>query len=146
MAFLTNCIKQVSFPDVGYCSVMLPMLEDNILAQRAAEGAFTVNDLLLYATLYGSGLDTIPIPGDTKPTQIASFLLDIATLSSTLRRPLSASLLPIPGLKAGDRTTFDGADFELQAMSNSVVLPLKKQTAAKVFSRTPFFHLPAAYP
>jgi len=135
-AFLTNCIRQADIPKVGYSGVMLPVLEDNILAQRAIEGGYTVNDLLLYSAVCGTGLDTVPIPGDSTPEQIAGLLLDVATLAVTLNKPLTARLLPVPGLKAGDITRFD---FEFFA--NSAVLPLKEKSASSLFDKNSFCYL-----
>ena len=135
-AFLTNCIRQANIPLTGYSGVMLPVLEDNILAQRASEGCYTVNDLLLYSAVCGTGLDTVPIPGDTTPDQIAGLLLDVATLSVSLNKPLTARLFPVPGLKAGDVTSFD-----FEYFANSAILPLKPQTASTLFSKGHFFNL-----
>ena len=39
-------------------------LEDAVLAARSQAGSFTVNDLLLYSAVCGTGLDTVPLPGD----------------------------------------------------------------------------------
>ncbi|RME44544.1 MAG: DUF711 family protein, partial [Caldilineae bacterium] len=135
-AFLTRCIRQADFPKAGYCGVMLPVLEDHLLAQRAAEGRFTVNDLLLYSAVCGTGLDTIPLPGDSTPAQMAGLLLDVATLAVTLNNPLTARLLPVPGLHAGDPTPFDFAYF-----ANSTVLPLKDVAAAALMEKESFFAL-----
>jgi len=60
---------------------MAPVLEDAILAKRAAEGSLTVRDLLMYSAVCGTGLDTIPLPGDVTADQVAALLLDIAALS-----------------------------------------------------------------
>ena len=46
--------------------------------QRAAEGALTIKDLLLFSTVCGTGLDTVPLPGDATAEQIYPVLLDIA--------------------------------------------------------------------
>jgi uncharacterized protein (UPF0210 family) len=134
-AFLTSCIKQADFPKTGYCGVMLPVLEDPILAQRAAEGLFTVNDLLLYSAVCGTGLDAVPIPGDSTPEQIANLLLDVATLAVRLDKPLTARLLPVPGLKAGEIT-----NFEFEYFANSPVLPLKPNTTSTLFDQSSFFN------
>ena len=133
-AFLTNCIKQADIPRVGYSGVMLPVLEDNILAQRSLDHTYTINDLLLYSAVCGAGLDTIPIPGDTSPEQIAGLLLDVATLAVSLNKPLSARLMPVPGLKAGDITNFD-----FEYFANSAVLPLKSKAAAAIFAKNSFY-------
>jgi uncharacterized protein (UPF0210 family) len=64
-------------------------------------------------------LDTIPLPGDTNAEQLSAVLLDLASLSLRLAKPLTARLMPIPGKKAGDPTGFDFSFF-----ANSRVLPL----------------------
>jgi uncharacterized protein (UPF0210 family) len=41
---------------------MLPVIEDIVLAQRAMEGRFTVQELLLYSSVSGTGLDVAKFP------------------------------------------------------------------------------------
>jgi len=86
---------------------MLPVCEDFGLAQRAGEGAYNLTDLLLYSTICGCGLDVVPLPGDISVDKLESILLDMATLAIKLDKPLSARLLPAPGKKAGEMTTFN---------------------------------------
>jgi uncharacterized protein (UPF0210 family) len=38
---------------------MLPVMEDPVLASRAAEGCYTLRDLLLFSTVCGVGIDTV---------------------------------------------------------------------------------------
>jgi uncharacterized protein (UPF0210 family) len=90
---------------------MQPILEDSILARRAAEGTLTIKDALLYSAVCGTGLDTIPLPGDTTSGDIVPLLLDLCALALRLDKPLTARLMPIPGKKAGDETNFDFAFF-----------------------------------
>jgi uncharacterized protein (UPF0210 family) len=106
-AFITEAIDRARFPRTGFSGLMLPVLEDATLARRAAEGTLALNDLLLYSAVCGVGLDTIPLPGDTSEATLAGILLDTAALSARLRKPLVARLMPLPGLRAGDATSFD---------------------------------------
>lgn len=106
---LTSAIRAARVEQVGFSGVMLPILEDTVLAQRNREQRFTLRDLLAFSSVCGTGLDTIPLPGDTSPAQLAGILSEVATLSSALRKPLTARLLPIPGLQAGDILSFEGA-------------------------------------
>lgn len=119
-AFLMNALDQASFTRTGFNGLMLPLLEDSTLAQRGAEGTLSLTDLLLFSSVCGTGLDTLPIPGDTSPAQIQAVLLDIAALSMRLNKPLTARLMPIPGKKAGDDTGFN---FEFFANSKVLALP-----------------------
>ena len=86
---------------------MLPVLEDDGLGKRSREGCFNLDSLLLYSSVCGTGLDTIPIPGDTSIDQIGAILMDVASLSIRWHKPLSARLFPVPGLGAGDLTRFN---------------------------------------
>ena len=106
-AFLADTIDQADFPRTGFSGLMLPVLEDALLAQRAAEGLLGIKDLLLYSTVCGTGLDTVPLPGDITAEQISAILLDLAALSMRLDKPLTARLMPIPGKNAGEPTTFE---------------------------------------
>lgn len=103
----TDAIRAARVVLPGFSGVMLPVLEDAVLAQRNAEGRYTLRDLLAFSAVCGTGLDTIPLPGDTTPEQIAGVLAEVAALAGAWRKPLTARLMPIPGLRAGDQTSFD---------------------------------------
>lgn len=103
---LTKAIKTTSLPTCGYCGLMLPVLEDALLGKRWEEGRVGAHDLLLYSTICGTGLDTIPLPGDVSEGVIAQLLSDVATLAWRLNKPLSARIFPVPGKRAGEYTAF----------------------------------------
>ncbi len=121
-AFLTDCLDQAQFPRTGFCGLLLPPLEDDRLAARAAEGTLSIEDLLLYAAVCGTGLDTVPLPGESSAEALTAVLLDLGALSLRLNKPLTARLMPIPGKAAGDEVTFDFAYF---APSRVMALPAK---------------------
>jgi hypothetical protein len=106
-AFVADTLDQGEWDKAGFNGLMLPLLEDSVLAQRSIDGTLTIKDLLLYSAVCGTGLDTVPIPGDVSADQISAVLLDVAGLSSRLAKPLTARLMPVPGKKAGDMTSFD---------------------------------------
>ncbi len=110
-ATLTSAIDQATFPRAGFCGLMLPVLEDSVLAQRAAEGRFSVGDLLQWSAVCGTGLDTVPLPGAASAEALARLLFDVAALSVRLHKPLTARLMPLPGKVAGDPVHFDFAYF-----------------------------------
>jgi uncharacterized protein (UPF0210 family) len=103
---ITAALKSVSVRTCGYSGLMLPVLEDPLLAQRAGENRYSIRDLLLYSSVCGTGLDVVPIPGDTSAKAIAGLLRDVAALSTRLRKPLSARLFLVPGKHAGDVARF----------------------------------------
>ncbi|MBN1966729.1 MAG: DUF711 family protein, partial [Anaerolineae bacterium] len=112
--------------------LMLPVLEDSILAARAADGHLSVADLLLYSSICGTGLDTLPLPGDVSAEALAGILLDTAALSLRLNKPLTARLMPLPGKAAGDPSELDQV-FSYFAPSRVMAVP-EVLTAGGLFS------------
>jgi uncharacterized protein (UPF0210 family) len=119
VATITSALRDITVTKVGYSGVMMPVLEDTRLAQLWGEGALTMDQLLAYSAVCGTGLDTIPLPGDVTTQQLERIIGDVATLSVKLSKPLSARLLPVAGAKAGDQTTFDDPN-----LVNTVIQPL----------------------
>lgn len=117
-AILADILDQGSWPRSGFNGLMLPVLEDSVMARRTRE-ELTIKDLLLYSTVCGAGLDTVPLPGDATAEQLSALLLDVAALALRLGKPLTARLMPIPGKSAGDATEFDFGFF-----ANGVVMAL----------------------
>ncbi|MCJ7694866.1 MAG: DUF711 family protein [Anaerolineaceae bacterium] len=120
--FITDTMDRANFKRCGFIGLMLPVLEDSILALRAGEGSLGINDLLLYSTVCGTGLDVIPLAGDTTTDHLYAVLLDLSSLALRLNKPLTARLMPIPGKKEGDPT-----DFEFEYFANSRVMPIKAE-------------------
>jgi len=104
---ITAAVKAVPAKQIGYSGLMVPVMEDKFLAQRWAESAYNIDSLLAYSSVCGTGLDTIPLPGDVSSDQMNRMYSDVASLAVKWNKPLSARLQPIPGKKAGDRTSFD---------------------------------------
>ena len=135
-ALLTEAVDRADFPHAGFSGFMQPVLEDSVLAQRAAEGTLTIKDLLLYSAVCGTGLDTIPLPGDTTAEQIIPLLLDLSALAMRLDKALTARLMPVPGKKAGDSTAFDFGFF-----ANSKVMALESEALGRSFATNETFSL-----
>jgi hypothetical protein len=106
-ATITAAIRDIQIKQTGYNGLMLPVLEDARLAQRWSEGRLSLDALLSYSAVCGTGLDTIPLPGDTTEQQLELIIGDMASLAVKWHKPLSARLLPVTGKKPGDTTEFD---------------------------------------
>lgn len=102
-----NAIEEADFPRAGFCGLMLPVLEDTVLAENNAQGHLSINKLLLLSAICGTGLDCIPLPGNINPHVLRDILLDVAALALRLDKPLTARLMPFPGKKSGDKLAFD---------------------------------------
>jgi uncharacterized protein (UPF0210 family) len=106
-AAITKAVKAVPVQQVGYSGLMVPVLEDATLAQRWSEGTFNIDSVLAYSAVCGTGLDTIPLPGDITVDQLSAMIGDMASLAWKWKKPLSARLQPVTGKKAGEKTEFD---------------------------------------
>ncbi len=135
-AILADTLDQANFPRTGFSGLLLPVLEDVSLATNVADGSLQLMDLLLYSAVCGTGLDTIPLPGETSVEQLSAILLDVASLSSRLGKPLTARLMPIPNKQAGDPTSFDFAYF-----ANSRVMSVRAEPLTRYLAGDEQFHL-----
>jgi hypothetical protein len=92
---------------VGFNGVMYSLLEDQQLAKANSRRAISIDGLISLAAVCGCGIDMVPIAGTTFPEEIAALMLDIAGLSSTLKKPLGIRLLPIPNRGVNELTQFN---------------------------------------
>jgi uncharacterized protein (UPF0210 family) len=116
---ITTAVKAVPVKQIGYSGLMVPVMEDKLLAQRWAEGTYNADDLLAYSAVCGTGLDTLPLPGDVSVEQLSRILGDVAALAWKWNKPLSARLQPVWGKKAAERT-----EFQDQYLFNTTLHPL----------------------
>jgi uncharacterized protein len=116
---ITAAVKAVPLKQVGYSGLMVPVMEDKLLAQRWAESTYNIDSLLAYSAVCGTGLDTIPLPGDIRLDQMERIFADVASLATKWNKPLSARLQPVLNKKPGDRT-----DFQDPYLFNTTVHPL----------------------
>jgi len=116
---ITETIQHLDIKKCGYSGLMLPILEDYGLAQRNNEERYNLTDLLLYSSVCGTGLDTIPLPGNVSEDKLYALLLDIASLAIKLNKPLSARLMPVPHKKAGEMT-----DYTFEYFVNSKIMKI----------------------
>lgn len=118
-ATITGALKDIGARRTGYSGLMLPVLEDPRLADRWDAGFYSIDALLAYSAVCGTGLDTVPLPGDVTQDALAAIIGDVASLSVKWSKPLSARLLPVSGKRAGQRTEFSDP-----ALINGVIQPL----------------------
>lgn len=105
-ALITEALRRIPVKRIGYNGLMVPVLEDDVLAQRWGEGGYNLDSLLAYSAVCGTGIDAVPLPGDVSVEQLERMVGDMATLAVKLGKPLSARLMPVNGKRKGDRTSF----------------------------------------
>jgi uncharacterized protein (UPF0210 family) len=116
---ITTAVKAVPLKQVGYSGLMVPVMEDKLLAQRWAESTYNIDSLLAYSAVCGTGLDTIPLPGEISLDQMERIYVDVASLATKWNKPLSARLQSVPNKKPGDQT-----DFQDPYLFNTTAHPL----------------------
>jgi uncharacterized protein (UPF0210 family) len=103
---ITTAVKKVPVQQAGYSGLMLPVLEDSVLAKRWEAGTVGRDSLMSYSSVCSTGLDAIPLPGDISLPELEHIIGDMASLAVKWHKPLSARLLPVAGKKPGDLTEF----------------------------------------
>lgn len=103
---ITTAVKRVPVKQTGYSGLMLPVLEDAVLAKRWEAGTISRDSLMSYSSVCSTGLDAVPLPGDISVQELESIIGDMASLAVKWHKPLSARLLPVAGKKAGELTEF----------------------------------------
>ena len=104
---ITTAVKAVPVRQIGYSGLMVPVLEDQLLARRWAEGTYNTDSLLAYSAVCSTGLDTVPFPGSITAAQLERIYGDVAALAWKWHKPLSARLQPVAGKGAGDQTAYN---------------------------------------
>lgn len=108
----------------GYCGLMLPAMEDHLLAARAAATppTYGIPELMINSAVCGVGIDTVPVSLpelEAHPGRAKLLLMDLAALARKKRRPLSCRLFPVPGGRPGELT-----DFSSPYLCNTRIFPL----------------------
>ena len=116
---ITAAVKAVKVKQVGYSGLMLPVMEDKRLAQRWGENTYEIDSLLAYSSVCGTGLDTVPLPGDISEELLVKIFSDVAALAWKWHKPLTARLQPVANKRAGDKTEFDS-----QYLFNTTIHPV----------------------
>ena len=120
-SIITSALKNIDIKKCGYSGLMLPVIEDKVLAKRVIENRYSVEELLLFSSVSGTGLDVVPIPGNTSIEVIEGIYRDVAALSLKYnKKALSVRLFPIPDKEAGELVEFDNP-----YLTSSIVMELK---------------------
>lgn len=103
---ITSAIRKIQVKQAGYSGLMLPVLEDSVLAKRWEAGTISRDSLMSYSSVCSTGLDAIPLPGDISLHDLESIIGDAASLAVKWHKPLSVRMLPVAGKHAGEMTEF----------------------------------------
>ncbi|MEA2017647.1 MAG: DUF711 family protein [Campylobacterota bacterium] len=123
-SYLTSILKeaiQVSgIKAIGFNGVMYSLLEDHLMCEAHDKKNFSIDSIILYSTVCGCGLDMVPLPGNSLSEEIASMILDVATTSIKLNKPLGVRVLPIPNKLENEKT-----NLKLDFLTNTLIPEVK---------------------
>lgn len=110
-SYLTNILKTLKkrgkIKSTGFNGVMFSLLEDEVLGRRNNNDVYSIDSLISYSAVCGCGLDMVPLPGDIFEEELSSIILDVAALSTILKKPLGVRVLPIPMKQENEFTIFN---------------------------------------
>jgi len=102
----TNFIKTQNPKPIGLCGLMLPCLEDSMLAKEYKKGNFSIERNIFLSLQSGLGIDTYPIGINEKPERVLEILKLIQLLSNKYKKPLSIRFVSDGKTKIGKKSDF----------------------------------------
>jgi uncharacterized protein (UPF0210 family) len=103
---ITRAVQATPVKRTGYSGLMIPVMEDKVLAQRWTEGTYSLDSILSWSSVCAAGVDTVPLPGNTPEDQIARIIGDVSWLAFKWNKPLGVRLMVAPGKSSGEMTAF----------------------------------------
>ena len=103
---ITRAVQATPVKRTGYSGLMIPVMEDKVLAQRWAEGTFSLDSILAWSSVCAGGVDTVPLPGAISEKDIARIIGDVSWLAYRWNKPLGSRLMISPGKSKGEMTEF----------------------------------------
>ena len=139
-SYLTSVLKELihksKIKAVGFNGIMYSLLEDKVMCEAHNKQNFSIDSIILYSTVCGCGLDMIPLPCDIKEEEIASMVLDVATTSIKLDKPLGVRVLPIPTKFSKNMT-----NLKLDFLANTLIPHVKHIHINKSIFNIEEFHV-----
>jgi hypothetical protein len=103
---ISEFIRECNPRPVGLCGLMLPCLEDFVLAEEYERGEFSLERNLFLSLHCGLGVDTYPVGLDEEPERILQVLRLLRRLSLRYDKPLSARFVSDGRARIGQMTHF----------------------------------------
>lgn len=90
---LWRAAEKANIKKVGYCELMLPVAEDNILKLRVAKGKVKTKDLISYTIVCVAGLDMIYFPMEDLK-YVKPIIEDLIAICEVKKRSIGIRLIP----------------------------------------------------
>ena len=97
-----DAASKAGVKETGFCELMLPVAEDDILKLRGREGRLRLRDLVALSTVCVAGVDMAVVPADDAIPAVEKLMEDVYQVSMFKRRVLGVRVIPYPGVEPGD--------------------------------------------
>jgi uncharacterized protein (UPF0210 family) len=106
VAELNKAIKEAALKanvkSTGFCELMLPVAEDNVLKQRALEGRLRLRDLIALSTACVAGVDMVVIPAEDSLKHVEGLLKDVFKIAELKGRVVGVRVIPHYSVRPGE--------------------------------------------
>ncbi|MCS7113576.1 MAG: DUF711 family protein [Nitrososphaerota archaeon] len=102
-SFIREAAIRCKITSTGFCEIMLPVAEDNILKERVREGILRLRDLVALSCFCVAGVDMVVIPAEALKKILAGMMLDLSEVSRLKGKPIGLRIIPYPKVKPGDQ-------------------------------------------
>jgi len=121
LAMLSDAVKKgglfASSSVGGLSGAFIPVSEDIVLSESVRKGTLRLDKLEAMTSVCSVGLDMVAIPGDTTAETISAIIADEMAIGVMNNKTTAARIIPVPGMKAGDKAVFGGIFGEAFVMS-----------------------------
>lgn len=104
---ILSALSSINVKATGFCELMLPVAEDDVLKRRVWEGHLKLRDLIALSSACVAGVDMAVIPINGAMQIITKVLKDVSWLSKLKGKPQGVRLIPYPGVEPGDFVDLD---------------------------------------
>jgi len=112
LAMLNDAVKKgglfASSSVGGLSGAFIPVSEDIAMSNAVKKGTLNLEKLEAMTSVCSVGLDMIAIPGDTSAETISAIIADEMAIGVINNKTTATRIIPVPGMKAGDRAVFGG--------------------------------------
>ena len=121
LAMLNDAVKKgglfASSSVGGLSGAFVPVSEDVILSESVRKGTLRLEKLEAMTSVCSVGLDMVAIPGDITAETISAIIADEMAIGVVNNKTTAARIIPVPGMKAGEKAVFGGLFGEAFIMS-----------------------------
>lgn len=112
LAMLNDAVKKgglfASSSVGGLSGAFIPVSEDIVMSESVKRGTLSLEKLEAMTSVCSVGLDMIAIPGDTTEETISAIIADEMAIGVMNNKTTAVRIIPVPGMKAGDKAVFGG--------------------------------------